>query len=328
MLNVGYWVFGVRIQEESEECPTDFVQARQNQERIEPCPGVRSLNLVALLAFLSAAAPDSADSVKAEKAGDRTALPAMSRSAVRGGSATAPERVEIRALAARLVDAANSGRLTFVNPGRDRAQLSQLACLEDEPKPPLTLELLRTMDTLAQRSTPDKPLRLMSLFRALSPGRPSEPHGNGQAVDIAAYAGFEIRSANPQDCEEAIVAVIETLGAGAYRLGLPMPLGSEPLPLQTPPDRRADWPFFPPPLPEVHYDLGIVMARLSNEGSLPRRLSPIILRWANARYASLSDIQSDRVRAAIESAELRGANIHSLFPDGTNHLHLDVKPKP
>src|SRR5688500_1431837 len=227
-----------------------------------------------------------------------------------------------------MIDSADAGRLVFVNQSRDRKQLDQLAGLDAGSSPPLTLELLRTLDTLAQKSTPEKPVQVMSIFRPLSPGRPTEPHGNGQAVDIAAFAGFEIRSATPWDCEEAVLAVIDALGEGAYRLGLPMPPGCEPVALLSPPDRRPDWPFFPPPLSEVHEELGIVMPRLAEDGSFPSKLTPIILRWANARYAPLADIQSGRVRAAIESAIIRGANIHSLFPDGTNHLHLDLKPRP
>ena len=239
------------------------------------------------------------------------------------------ERREIRGICARLLEAADSAILVLANAERDRMLLRAIAEADMDSEPALGLPLLRAMENLIGKSSPQKPLKVISLYRPLRAGRPNEPHGNGQAVDIAAFGGFDIRSENPSDCEEAVLAMIAALGDGAYRLGLPMPPHSEPIPFLPTPDRRPDWPFFPPPLAQLHDELDIVMPRLLDDGRIPpTRLSPVILCWANARYAPRQDLQSARIKQAIESAALRGVNIHSLFPDGTNHLHLDTKPAP
>jgi hypothetical protein len=37
-------------------------------------------------------------------------------------------------------------------------------------------------------------------------------------------------------------------------------------------------------------------------------------------------VGSPRVRRAVRDARRRGADIHLLFPDALDHLHLDVVP--
>jgi hypothetical protein len=228
-------------------------------------------------------------------------------------------------IAVRIVESAAEGRLIFTNPVRDLSVLRDIAAHDSDPPPLPTLPLLAALDYLARKSSRHTPMVISSLVRPLRQARKNEPHGNGQAVDILAFAGYEIRSSNPSDCEQAALALILALEPGAYRLGLPMPAGSEPIPFLDMPDRRYDWPFFPPPLPET-LD-GIVLPKYSASGSTPPSLlRAVILDWADRRYAPIRFLQSHRVRAAIESAKARGANIHSLFPDGTDHIHLDVKP--
>ena len=233
----------------------------------------------------------------------------------------------MRGIADRLLKMAEDRILILVNGERDRSQLARLA--GDDPAAVLSLPLIRVLAALAQNSSREAPLKVISLFRPLTTGRSNEPHGNGLAVDITAFAGNEINGARPEDCEKAVLALIDSLPPGAYRLGLPMPPFSAPIPLLPPPDRRPDWPFFPPPLAEVESQLEIVLPKLGKTDSLKSsRLRPTILRWANARYAPLADIQSDCLRTAIAAARARGVHIHSLFPDGQNHLHLDTKPTP
>src|SRR5687768_7534007 len=148
------------------------------------CPGAPLLSLILLLALMTAAAPASPDSANGEKGTgvvSGSARPVPARAANRRAESrivSSTERAEIKKVAARLIDAADAGRLVFVNQSRDRKQLDQLAGLDAGSSPPLTLELLRTLDTLAQKSTPEKPVQVMSIFRPLSPGRPTEPHGN------------------------------------------------------------------------------------------------------------------------------------------------------
>ena len=90
---------------------------------------------------------------------------------------SALEGMEYRSIAGRLLEAAESGSLVFVNKERDRKLIHGLASLESESVPALTLPLARALESLANISTPQKPLKVTSIFRPLAAGRPNEPHG-------------------------------------------------------------------------------------------------------------------------------------------------------
>lgn len=268
-------------------------------------------------------------------------LPAVSRFADRGIAPTTlppseAERAQARQIGARLLARWQSGALVVTKPERETAQLQQLAdsgfCLAPDGSPvALDPALLSTLDSLSARSTRERPLVILSLYRPLTPDRPRAPHGNGLAVDIAAFGGHRIDSRNVEECVAGVLAVIQALEPGRYRLGLPKPPDTDPVALLPPPPRPDDWPFFPAPLPLVDEATGVVLPTLENGAFVLNRrgeIRPIVLRWENERYAPLADVGSRRVRAAIEAAIARGAHIHSLFPDALDHLHLDVKPEP
>ena len=247
-------------------------------------------------------------------------------------------QAEARRIGARLLRAYQAGSLQLARPDREPAQLRQLAAQgflwspEEQPIA-LTLPLLRTLNHLVARSTRQRPLGLLSLYRPLSPSRPREPHGRGEAIDVTAFGGYTIHARNPEACVNGVITLIKALPPRAYRLGVPKAPHSDVFGMLPPPPRpRRPWPFFPPPLADT-IDLPIVgrVARPVRDGSgrfaRTRRggIRAVVRRWENERYAPMGEIGSVRVKAALAQAARRGARVHALFPDALDHLHLDVK---
>lgn len=219
------------------------------------------------------------------------------------------------------------------------------------------------LSALAERASPERPCVILSLFRppyrlARYPtGRATDPHACGMAVDIRAFSGAEIREADPEQSVRAVLALLEALPPGRYRLGLPRAprtaSSSEPLfdpaashgmlpfelddPIPGAPDsanraarggafRRSPaargltesgraakggvWPFFP--------------AKLEARDTRGARS----VQFAPGHYAAESALGDARLREALQSARARGADVFALFPDGTDHVHIDVKPTP
>lgn len=299
--------------------------------------GIRLLCLLLLIlpAQTAGAAPTSP---RAAAVGARVGVTVAARGPLILLPLTAGELREARQIGSRLLVRFQRRSLVLVRGDREPAQIRQLAargCVMAPDGFPvaLTLPLLRTLDRLSRYATPGKPLALLSLYRPLSPTRPREPHGNGQAIDIWAYGGYTIHSRNPSPCVEGVLRVIKALGPGAYRLGVPKPPGSDPRALLPPPPRPRSWPFFPAPEPVVIDLLGLkFVAPRRENGQLTRnrrgQIRPLVSRWENERYAPPADIGSPRVKRALAEAARRGVVIHSLFPDALDHLHLDVKPRP
>jgi len=239
-------------------------------------------------------------------------------------SDTSDEATEI---ATRLLKRIRRGALVFSNARRDTDQIRQMAengsiegpCGEQTA---LSIKLLKTLDRLTARASSKRPLVVNSMYRPLGPGRPREPHGHGLAIDIGAYWGHRIQSADPDSCVAALIAIIKALGPGDYRMGLPRPPGSETASYMPNGDQAGEWPFFPPPRAILLEDRGDLPSRGGRGKSGAARVT---IRWALHSYAPLEDVGNRRVRSAIEAAIVRGANIHSLFPDGVNHIHLDVR---
>jgi hypothetical protein len=246
------------------------------------------------------------------------------------------EQTAARKSGARLLSALQIRKLELLNPERDLPQIQQLSVHgyytdPDGHRVTFAPILLKTLERLTNLSSPRQPLLLMSLYRPLSSDNPDEPHGNGMAMDIVSFAGHPMDSRKPHEAIAGVIAVVNALERGEYRLGLPKSPAMDPIPLLPPPPRPAAGPFFPAPVPNVLPLPGteIVLPRLrSNHPVLDRngRLVPQIKRWENERGAPLSEIGDMRVRLAIKAALGRGANIYSLFPDALDHLHLDVRP--
>jgi hypothetical protein len=253
-----------------------------------------------------------------------------------------------RVLGAMLLKRAEQGVITLPHLERDTEYLRQLSrsgvVLSPQKRPvPIALPLLRTLDLLSSRSSREMPLELLSLYRPLKPARPREPHGNGMAADISAFAGCRIDSRQIERCVKGVIAFIDALPPGEYRIGLPKPPNTDPVPYLPPPPRPKRWPFFPAPLPRTVTLFGAIFVLARPELAQPRAgdskgaaaravaprpavSKPWVERWENERGAPLSDIGDARVRAAIRAAVRRGANIYSLFPDALDHLHYDVRP--
>ena len=81
----------------------------------------------------------------------------------------------------------------------------------------------------------------------------------------------------------------------------------------------AAWPFFPAPQPEIKN--GVIAATRPN-GSQAH-----IVRFQNEAYAPAEALSDTRLRDAIKRAAKRGVVMVGLFPDGADHIHLDMKPK-
>jgi hypothetical protein len=100
------------------------------------------------------------------------------------------------------------------------------AAVDAGPDPP-SLDLLRALVTLSERSTAGHPLEILTLLRP--PYRSSEhPHGSptnvhsrGMAADIAAYSGHRIDPSTPEESVRMMLALLRDLPPGRYRLGVP-----------------------------------------------------------------------------------------------------------
>ena len=53
-----------------------------------------------------------------------------------------------------------------------------------------------------------------------------------------------------------------------------------------------------------------------------------VLRFQNEAYAPESALNDARLRNALEAARRRGADVIALFPDGADHVHIDVRQNP
>ena len=90
-----------------------------------------------------------------------------------------------------------------------------------------SIGLLNLLSSLSQRSTPEKPLELMSLLRppyrtaGFQHAGARNPHSLGMAADIACYQGLRFRQSRPNDCILATVALLNDLPKGSYRVGMP-----------------------------------------------------------------------------------------------------------
>ncbi len=237
-----------------------------------------------------------------------------------------------------------------------------------------SIGLLKMLTAFSSRSTPAKPLELMSLLRPpyrtsrFAHAGPRNPHSCGLAADIAAYGGLRIRQSHPKECVQAFIKMMDDLPAGKYRVGAPKApnkmmgiesfsdfladaLPMEIVPLSLPEIKKKTrkkskaklavsktmkpnapnlivisalrgaydgnsvvvWPFFPAPSREVVSD------------SAGKKSTKTL--FANESYAPEAALASGRVRAALERARRRGADVVALFPDAADHVHIDVRDR-
>ena len=72
----------------------------------------------------------------------------------------------------------------------------------------------------------------------------------------------------------------------------------------------APWPFFPAPQKVV-----------DSKGRST-------LKFANSHYVDEQYLNDPRLKTAFEEARRRGVDVFALFPDGVNHIHVDVRQIP
>jgi hypothetical protein len=192
---------------------------------------------------------------------------------------------------------------------------------------------------------------------------PHNPHSLGLAADIASYGGYTVRQTEPESCVAALLGLLRALPPGRYRIGMPrapeapLIVGRQPLsaaiarwqPLMAAlPDGLSalatdnvsaawigvtmntpsqPWPFFPPPEPALENDRIAPARDGRGESSLDvgHRPPSAIARYQNESYVPLSELRDHRLIAAIDAAAQRGVEIIAAFPDGTDHIHIDVQ---
>ena len=108
------------------------------------------------------------------------------------------------------------------------------------------------------------------------------------------------------------------------------------------------WPFFPPPFtqivaneaaadtqaedaepsPSANPALAHGEAKSARGGKTSGKLTRTILRFQNEAYAPESDLTDTRLRKGLEQARKRGVDIVAMFPDGADHIHIDVRQNP
>ena len=191
----------------------------------------------------------------------------------------------------------------------------------------------------------------------------ANPHSLGLAADIASYGGYTVRTSRKEDCVRAMLALLRDLPPGRYRLGvpkapeLPLVVGRPPLTsgmaallhdlvpesaalgakedgttscltaaaigafaAEPPPAPAPLWAFFPAPEPEIVN--GMIV------GSHDGKMMPNIVRYLNEGYAPEADLHDPRLRTALTAARNRGVDIVAMFPDGADHIHIDVRQMP
>lgn len=97
------------------------------------------------------------------------------------------------------------------------------------------------------------------------------------------------------------------------------------------------WPFFPAPFMETISVDGTGSGADSETESMPASASTKapprpgvkrVMRFQNESYAAEADLNDVRLREALAAARKRGADVIALFPDGLDHLHVDVRQNP
>ena len=199
-----------------------------------------------------------------------------------------------------------------------------------------TLGLLKMLEAFAGTSIPrtrgDPDFEVASIARETA-----GPHGTptaggfqvGRAVDITRFAGQRLDISFPTEAVAGLAAAMRALPPGCYIFGLPRPPREDPVggleDLNTYPKyyRGSPMPGTKPPLSKAGIDairdnplLPAVNLRRCPTGNLDGDL------------AQLRPGGQTELTAAAHEARGRGANILCLFPDGADHLHIQVEACP
>lgn len=163
-----------------------------------------------------------------------------------------------------------------------------------------------------------------SILSYIRPG--SSHHSNGTGVDLSHIAGIRIDVRNQAKCLEAVVAAINNLAPGNYALGLPRP------PYVDGKGAEHDFKTYnnhitvydngtPPTLLPQYQDLpttgNLFLPNKYNEHSPSGRTA------TDLNFITNADSRST-LKAAIDSAAAKGANILFLFADALDHLHIQA----
>jgi hypothetical protein len=229
--------------------------------------------------------------------------------------------------AAELLAAIDEGRMS--TSARELRMLEQLrdtgtaARGRGDPQVSLSPELIALLHAL-QEGAAAPAAGGRAEFSLLSLVRREGRHGRGEAVDIDRYGGHPIHIRNRAETIDGVIAAIDALPAGCYALGLPRAPRTDPVGAATdagrypyiyegtPPQVRAGYTAVaasPPFLPAV------AEADISH--------SPTGSTRGDLAHVADAAVRT-RLRAAIDAAQTRGAQIRYLFPDAMDHLHVQV----
>ena len=90
---------------------------------------------------------------------------------------------------------------------------------------------------------------------------------------------------------------------------------------------KPAWPFFPPPYLEITaWQPDDPNASAAAPG--PRSDLKPTLRFQNEAYAPENALADLRLQRALQRARQRGVDVIALFPDGADHIHVDVRQNP
>jgi len=189
-----------------------------------------------------------------------------------------------------------------------------LALLRDLPPGRYRFGMPKAPETPAIVGAPQLPAALIEALRAVTPAD-ALPALPPPPPDPAPRGVLPSRRQPPTVLPTPPLSV-DVLQHGAFGAALGLYVGTSGKP----------WPFFPPP--ECEMENGVV-APLREKGNVVLDAKglpmPHIVRFRNESYAPEEDLADLRLCEALAAARKRGVDVIALFPDGADHIHVDVK---
>lgn len=176
---------------------------------------------------------------------------------------------------------------------------------------------------------------IMSLIRPQD-RNPNSPHRQGVGLDIGRYGGHDIDIHSPRAAMEGIIAVIGDLPRGNYGLGLLRLPRTDPAGGN---EDRAKHPEFYQR--QGGFNQTVPRPALTPAAQILSQASPFVVPRSVGRSptgkgveadvrAMISDPteQNNLINAITQARERHGVNIRAVFPDATDHLHIQLMPPP
>jgi len=172
---------------------------------------------------------------------------------------------------------------------------------------------------------------IMSLIRPQDRS-PDSPHRQGIGIDIGRYGGHNIDIRNPS-AVQGITDVIISLPPGNYGLGLPRLPRTEPAGGNQ--DRERHPEFYQA---QGGFNQTVIQPALTPRAETLSQASSFVVPQSVGRSPTRRGVEADirvlisnqtqqnNLINAINQARTRGVNIRAVFPDATDHLHIQLIP--